>query len=104
MEDMGYVMSIGIFLSFLLAITGYIQISFPAFQIISGFDFALLGASFIAVAGICVLATGIPCAAAMGFFGFANFLIFSNTVAWVIFTPLTLSMAFLIAKLGRGTV
>lgn len=104
MEDVGYIMSIGLFLAFLIVITGLIQVSFPAFHIIDVFDFAALGISFIVVAGACVLATGIPCAGALVFFSFANFIIFSNTILWFLFTPLTLTMAYLVAKLARGTV
>lgn len=104
MEDVGYVMSIGLFLAFILGITVLIQASFPSFQIIDSFSFIALAASFLAVAGTCVIATGIPCAGALAIFGALNFFVFSTTVAWVIFTPLTLTLAYIVAKLGRGTV
>ena len=104
MEDIGYVMSIGLFMAFILAMTTMIQLSFPEFQIITAFDFIVLGVGFIGVAGACVLVTGIPCAAAMGFFAVGSFIAFSTAVLWMLFTPLTLVMTFIIAKLARGTV
>jgi hypothetical protein len=102
MSDTRILMGIMFFVAFLIFITLGIQSSNPSFQIMNAFDFGLFVVEIIGVAGTCVLATGIPCAAAMGFFGFTTFFIFSSTVFWIIFTPITVVLAFIIARLARG--
>jgi hypothetical protein len=78
----------------------------PDLKIISPFDFAWFTGGIISVAGACVIASGIPCAVALGVFGFIsvwNYLIVS--IEWVkllIFTPLVVTLIYIISKLGRG--
>jgi hypothetical protein len=59
-----------------------------------------------AIAGTCVVATGIPCAVALGVYAFANLIIafFSpNTlISLLIITPSTIGIIYIISKLGRG--
>jgi hypothetical protein len=102
MTDTKILMGIMFFIAFILFITVGIQSTNPSFQMMNVFDFGIFVAEIVAVSGTCVIATGLPCAGAMAFFGFTTFFMFSNTLFWVIMTPLTVVVAFIIAKLARG--
>jgi hypothetical protein len=103
MSDTKILFGIMFFIAFIIFITVGIQSTNPSFQIMNVFDFGLFVAEIVGVAGVCVIATGLPCAGAMAFFGFTTFFAFSSTAFWIIFTPLTVVVAFIIARLGRGT-
>jgi hypothetical protein len=78
----------------------------PDLKLISPFDFVWFTGGIIGVAGACVIATGLPCAGALAIWGITtvwNYLIVS--IEWVkllIFTPLVVTLIYIISKLGRG--
>lgn len=102
MSSVKVLFAIMLFVSFIGFITAQIQATFPSFQIMTGFDFAVFTVSLLGVAGTCAIVTGIPCAGAMGFFIFATFFIFSNPMLSVLFAPITVVVAYIVARLGRG--
>jgi hypothetical protein len=92
---------------FFLAIAGFLSAILPSYlQIVSPFNFAFLGGSFIGVAGACAVATGLPCAAALAIFGVADILsIFVTGLDWIgaiIFVPLTMVILYLAVRIARG--
>jgi hypothetical protein len=108
LKGSGYDIPVIVTLMFFLAIgiwlTGQIQQTFPQFQLVSSFDFLFFSAGLISVAGACVIATGLPCAATLGIFSVLQFFAVSNTlIGSLIFIPLSVIVAFIAAKLARGT-
>jgi type III secretory pathway component EscV len=98
-----FVLSLMIFVAFCLFMTTQIAPRYPEFNLLSGFDALLLGTSFIAIAGACVIATGLPCAAALIFFNALTFFTVGNTlVSLLVFLPLTVTAAYVISRLARG--
>jgi len=92
---------------FFLAILGFFTaILPPELQVIKPFDFVWFGGGIIAVAGACVIATGVPCAAALGIFGVASllkYIVVSNSwLNLVIFMPITIIIVYIVSKLARG--
>jgi len=74
-------------------------------KIISTFDFIWLAGGFLGVAGACVVATGIPCAAALAVFGIASFtkyLLTSDVFTMAIFIPLFVVLIYIVSRLARG--
>ena len=95
-------MGIMFFVAFIMFISVFIQASFPSFTIITPFNFGIFTGSIVGVAGTCMIISGIPCAGAMIFFSFLTFIVFSNTVFWVVFVPLIVIIGYIVARLGRG--
>jgi hypothetical protein len=92
---------------FFLSFLGFISALAPIqFQVLSPFDFAFLGGSFIGVAGTCAIVTGIPCAVALVVFGAVSVLSqFITPVTWIktlIFIPISMIMLYLAVRLARG--
>lgn len=105
MAEWKFIMFFAIFMAFLTFI-----MSLPGFpsqyKFVNAFDFIWLTGGIIGVAGACAISTGIPCAGALavwGFLGVFNYIIVS--VEWVkllVFTPIAVTLIFIIARLGRG--
>ena len=94
-----------------LAIVGTISALLPKeFQVLSSFDFIFLSGSIIGVGAACSIITGIGCAAALGIFTIANFILYFilpqvTTFAFIkplIIIPITVIITYIIARLGRG--
>lgn len=98
-----FVLSLLIFLAFCVFMTTQIAPHYPQFSLISSFDAVLLGGSFIGIAGACVIATGLPCAAALVFFNALTFFTVGNTLVTVlIFLPLSVTAGYVLSRLARG--
>ena len=101
--DTPFILGLMIAIAFLVFLTTQIQTWYPQYQTITAFDMAFFGIQFIAIAGTCVVATGLPCAGALAFFTIASFFIVQNTLLnTLIFIPITVAVAFVISKLARG--
>jgi hypothetical protein len=94
-----------------LAILGTISTLLPAkYQILNLFDFTFLSGSIIGVGAACGVITGGFCAAALGIFGVANFIVYvilpnASTFQFIkplIIIPITLMISYIISRLGRG--
>lgn len=82
-----------------------LQISprYPQFQFITGFSALVMVGSFVGVAGACAIATGLPCAAALiAATGLTFFLTPNPLVSLLIFTPITVTLAYIISRLAKG--
>lgn len=98
-----FVLSLVVILAFISFMSVLIVARYPQFAILSSFDMGFFTANIIIVAGTCVIATGLPCAAALAFFSFTQFFIVQNTVLYsLVFVPLTVTIAYVMARLGRG--
>lgn len=113
-SDISIVSKIIIFLSSL----SFIDLLLPtAFQFISILGLTVFGLSTAGVAGFCVVATGIPCAIALGVSVGLNFAVSSgilnqfgfsmvaNSYQWIgalILTPISVILSIFISKLARG--
>lgn len=97
------ILSIMVFFAFL----GFINLMLPEpMRFMSMFDFGWMGGGIIGVSGACAIATGIPCAAALGIFGFGSFILYVVvSVEWlkiILFTPIVIVLMYIVSKLGRG--
>jgi len=112
MSDLAIVSSIVIFLTCLT----FLNLLLPvAWQFISMTSLTIFGLSTIGVAGFCVVATGIPCAIALGVSVGAQFIaptflealgLTTTTVyTWIntlILIPISIILSIFIARLARG--
>lgn len=101
--ETSFIISIGFFFGFL----AFMMTIVPAeYQFINSFDFAYFGGSIIAIAGTCVVATGLPCAAALGIWGFVSIfeyiIVSGDWLKLLIFTPIVFSIIYVISRLARG--
>ena len=103
-HDLAIVSSIIVFLTVL----SFIDLLMPiAWQFITIQSLSWYSVETIAVAGTCVVSTGLPCAAALVIYTAASFLTtyFSTATSWItalILTPLSVILIIFIAKLARG--
>ena len=96
-----FILGTMVFLAFIIVIGGLIVTRYPDAKIVSNTDFAFMGGSFLLVAGACAISTGLACAGAMAFFGVAGFVVVQNTILYsLIFLPISITMAYVIARLG----
>lgn len=91
----------------MLAFFAYLNTLLPAeYQFINTFDFAWLGGGIVGIAGTCVIATGLPCAVALGVFGFVSvwaYVIVSNEIIkLLVFTPILITVIYIVSKMARG--
>lgn len=101
--DFRFILSFMIFTSVVILLGGLALTSGFDTTIFTGFNIPVFVTSLIGVAGACVLVTGIPCAAALLFFNLITFMTSGNAVIFsLVLTPLLVTLAFIIAKLGRG--
>ncbi len=101
-----FILSFMILVSFLAFANTYLP---PEMQFINTFDYAFFGGSIIAVGGVCVIATGIPCAIALAVFGVASwftYIVIAETfsaIKLLIFVPIVITLIYIMVKeLGRG--
>lgn len=104
MANLSYIFAFGVLLSFF---TGLIYLGLPEdLQIIGSTDLTVFGTEIVTVAGTCVIATGIPCATVMIFWGIVNiytFLIVEFEIIKIfIITPILLGVIYVISELARG--
>lgn len=98
-----FILALVIFLAFTIFLTTQIAPRYPQYQVISSFDFAYLGGGLIGVAGACAIATGLACAGALVIFNVLSFFLVSNTlIGTLIFTPLTVVVAYVVSRLAKG--
>lgn len=97
-----------IFLTAFMALLAFLSPMMPpALQFATPFDIVWFSGSIIGISGACVIATGLPCAAALAIFGLVTvwqYLVVS--VAWVkllVFTPIMVGFIWAIANMARGT-
>lgn len=105
MPDIQFIYS---FVMLLTIFAALILLGMPAaYSFISSLDLGIMTTEVVGVSAACVVATGLPCAAALAIFGIANvftyIVVASDIIKFVIFTPLTIVFIYIIAKLGRGT-
>lgn len=79
----------------------------PVFTFITIESLGWFSGATIAVAGVCVVATGIPCAAAIAIYTAVTFLTtyFSSVFSWIttlILTPISIILVLYIAKVARA--
>lgn len=91
----------------ILAFLTFLNTILPSqYKIIDTFDFIWFTGGIITVAGTCVIVSGIPCALTLAVFGIVsvwNFIIIQQSwIQLLIFTPLVVTLIYIIAKLGRG--
>lgn len=102
--DAPFIFGLMVFIAFLIFLTTQIQTWYPQYQTIGAFDMVFFGGQFIAVAGTCAIATGIACAGALVFFSVLSFFFVQNTILnTLIFIPISVTVAFIISKLARGS-
>lgn len=103
MSDTSLMVSIIIFISVAFFLNTILP---PEYQFMNSYNIALLSAETAAIVGTCVVATGLPCAGAIGAVTVANFLIaFYTTISWLnmlILTPLMFTVSWLLYRLARG--
>jgi len=96
-------LSIVIFLAFITFIS---QITPPEYKIMNPFDFVWLTGGIVAVAGACVIWSGLPCAGALAVFTLGsvlNYLLLqSSVVKLLVFTPLSVLLIYVVSRLARG--
>ena len=104
MSDTSFMVGVMAFVAVIVFIGTQVASTYPEMQILTGFDAVVFSTSIIAIAGTCVIATGLPCAAALVFFNAVTFFVVSNPiVAALIFMPITLGISIMLAHLARGT-
>jgi len=97
-----FLLTLMVFLGFL----GYISTLEGAPKIIEPFDFAWFVGGMIAVTSACVVWSGVPCAGAIAVYGLATMFqyifVYQDWLKTLIFTPLIVTLIYLILRLGRG--
>jgi len=96
-----------IFIVSFLAFLSYMSYIAPnQYRVISPFDFAWFSGGIIGVASACVISTGLPCAGALAIFSFFTIfkylLISSRILTFLIMTPLSIAIIYIVARLARG--
>lgn len=104
MANYNFILAFGLILSFCSAL---IYIGIPEdLQLLNDVDLTIFSTEIVTVAGTCVVATGIPCAAIMIFWSILNiytFLVISSELAkLLIITPILLTVIYIISELARG--
>jgi hypothetical protein len=101
--ETAFVLTLLVFVSVAAFLTLSISQTFPGFTILSGFDLTALGTEFFVIAGTCVITSGIPCAAALVLSTVFNlFVIPQGLLFTLIVLPLSITLAYVIARLARG--
>lgn len=99
-----FIFTMVFFVGFVIFLVAQAQTTNPDIEVFSGFDVSIFVASILGVAGACVIATGLPCAAALVFFNFLTFMTSGNGIIFsLILTPILATLGFIIAKLARGS-
>lgn len=108
-HDLAIVSKIVIYLSVLGFIAGVFTLASPTFAFITIQSLAWFTGGTIAVTAACVVATGLPCAAAIAIYAaitaVSTYFTASTSYTWIstlIFTPLSIILIIFIAKLARG--
>jgi hypothetical protein len=98
-----FMLSLMVIVVFLAFFTTQIAPRYPEFSVLTGFDAIALIGGIVLIAGTCVVATGLPCAGALLLVNGVVFFSVGNTlVALLIFTPLTITLSYVLSRLGRG--
>lgn len=98
-----FVLFLAIVFSVLVFLGGLMASTYPNAFAIQQWDILVYGGTFIGVAGACAVATGLPCAAALILANIITLISTSNTLLYtLVFLPLTITLAYVIARLARG--
>lgn len=98
-----FILGMAIIFSFLLFIGASLLHSYPTITFVTGWDIIVFATSIVAVAAACAVITGVLCAAALVVVNLISFLTASNTILYaLIFLPLSITTAYVTARLGRG--
>jgi len=105
MSEVMWIFGFMVFLGFLTFISSLPDTP-PELKIIEPFDFLWFGGGLLSVSGACVIATGLPCAAALAVFGVGTILqylvIKVEYLKVLIFMPMIITLVYLMSRLGRG--
>jgi hypothetical protein len=108
-HDLAIVKGIVLFLSSLGFLVGIFTLAIPSFTFITIQSLAWFTGGTIAVTAACVVATGLPCAAAIAIYAaitaVSTYFTASTSYTWIstlIFTPLSIILIIFISKLARG--
>ena len=103
--EVRFILTLMVFLGFLTFMVSYSDIP-EELKFIEPFDFVWWVGGIIGVAGACVVWTGLPCAGAIAIWGIGT--VYKYVVVnleWLkllVFTPLVVTMIYIIMKLARG--
>jgi len=98
-----FIITMMVIIVFGIWFTSQIAPRYPQFQFLSGFDAMIFAGAFIGIAGACAIATGLACAGALIFFSATGFLFVQNTLVFLlVFTPIIVTVAYVISRLARG--
>ena len=91
------------FLAFLAFIS---SIAPEEYRFVTLIDLGWLMGSFVAVAGACAVATGLPCAGALGVFSFISLfqyiVVTNDIVKTLLFTPIVMLIMYFAIRIARG--
>jgi hypothetical protein len=95
------------FILFFMSILGFFSLFLPPpLRVMSPFDFVWFGGGMLGVAGACAVATGVPCAIALGIFGVVSLITYVVIlVSWIkllIFMPIVVIVIYIASRLARG--
>lgn len=103
-SDTVFVLGLMFFIAFLSWLTLQIQGTYPEFTTIKSFDMLFFAGEIITIAGACVISTGLACAGSLAFFSATSFFIVENLILNIlIFMPISVAVAFTLARLARGS-
>lgn len=98
-----FVLTMMVIIVFGIWFTSQIAPRYPQFQFLSSFDAIFFAGAFLTVAGACAIATGLACAGALAFFSFTGFFFVQNTLVFLmVFTPIVVTIAYVISRLARA--
>lgn len=98
-----FVLSMAILFSVLAFIAASLATSYPSINLFSEWDLYLYVGSIVGVAAACAIVSGIPCAIALVVGNLITFLTAGNTIMYtVLFLPLSVTVAYVTARLGRA--
>lgn len=103
MTETKFILAFMVFLSFL----GFMSLYLPEeLQFIEPFDFIWFSGGIIGIGGACVITSGVPCAIALAIFGIGTvwqyIIVSQEWLTLLLFTPLVVTLIYLMTKLGRG--
>lgn len=103
LSETKFILGFMVFLAFLGFIVAYLP---EGMQFIDLFDFVWFGGGMIGISGACVIVSGVPCAIALAVFGILTIwqyvIVSVDWIALLVFTPLVVTLIYLMSKLGRG--
>jgi len=103
--DVRFILTLMVFFGFLSFLVMFTDIP-DNMKFFQPFDFAWWVGGIISVTGACVVWSGIPCAAAIAIWGlltvFNYVVVTQEWLKLLIFTPIVVTMIYVVMKLARG--